>query len=464
MSEFRMPSLGADMTEGVLLEWLVHPGDTVHKGDIVAVVDTAKAAVEVECFDTGVIDRLLVTEGTRVPVGTPLATIQSDSRQSPADRPSPDTGGSPQTAPAAAPPPASGPAGAASRNRKVTEPPAGTTTHAGHLVTSPLVRRLAQQYHLDTDTVPGTGAGGRITRSDIERAAATQRTQIASTAQLPDHPQRLRISPLARRLAKELSVDPMALTGSGPSGAITAEDVRKAAAIVPVMTPSAKPSGRGSAMRATIATAMTRSKQQVPHYYLSHTIDLGVAMGWLHDRNLELPVSRRLVAAVLLIKAAARAAAEVPELNGFWVDGGYRAATEVHVGVAISMRGGGLVAPALHNADSADLGALMANLRDLVTRTRAGRLRGSELADATITVSNLGDQGIESIIGVIYPPQVALVGFGAILERPWAVNGLIGVRPTVVASLSGDHRATDGATGARYLKALERLLQRPEEL
>jgi pyruvate dehydrogenase E2 component (dihydrolipoamide acetyltransferase) len=136
----------------------------------------------------------------------------------------------------------------------------------------------------------------------------------------------------------------------------------------------------------------------------------------------------------------------------------------VHLGVAISLRGGGLIAPALHNAASTDLATLMSDLRDLVIRTRAGRLRASELADATMTVSNLGDQGIESIIGVIYPPQVALVGFGAIVERPWAVNGLLGVRPTVVASLSGDHRATDGATGARYLKTLERLLQTPEEL
>jgi pyruvate dehydrogenase E2 component (dihydrolipoyllysine-residue acetyltransferase) len=475
MSEFRMPSLGADMTEGVLLEWLVHPGDTVHKGDIVAVVDTAKAAVEVECFDSGVVNSLLVTEGTRVPVGTPLATIQT-------------MPGSAQPTPAA-PPTANGPTAngrthAAKRKRGVAKQPAGTATHAGHLVTSPLVRRLAQRYHLDTDTVPGTGAGGRVTRSDIERAAAAQDRAVAPADQTPDQARRLRISPLARKLAAELAVDPNALVGTGPGGAISAGDVRRAAAAAaevapsaepvaapsaePVAAPSAEPvaapNDRAGTMRATIAAAMTRSKQQVPHYYLTHTIDLGAAMDWLHDRNLELPVSGRLVAAVLLVKAAARAAAEVPELNGFWVDGAYRASADVHVGVAISLRGGGLIAPALHNADSADLGTLMSNLRDLVTRTRAGRLRGSELADATITVSNLGDQGIESIIGVIYPPQVALVGFGAILERPWAVNGLLGVRPTVVASLSGDHRATDGVTGARYLKTLERLLQRPEEL
>jgi pyruvate dehydrogenase E2 component (dihydrolipoamide acetyltransferase) len=461
MADFRMPSLGADMTEGVLLEWLVQPGDTVQKGDIVAVVDTAKAAVEVECFEGGVVDRLLVTEGTQVPVGTPLATIRT--------APSAATAG--PTKPglaqeqAAAPGPATAhttEAGRTHADEKEREAasPAARRGAVGHLVTSPLVRHMAQRYHIDTDTVPGTGTGGRITRADIEHTAALKDIQAAPVERIRGPAPRLRISPLARRLADELAVDPTALVGTGSGGAINASDVHRAASRP---APTAEPKDR-NATRATIAALMTRSKHEVPHYYLTHTIDLNAALAWLHDRNLELPVSGRLVPAVLLLKAAARAAAAVPALNGFWVDGSYHASADVHLGVAISLRGGGLIAPALHNAASTDLATLMSDLRDLVIRTRAGRLRASELADATMTVSNLGDQGIESIIGVIYPPQVALVGFGAIVERPWAVNGLLGVRPTVVASLSGDHRATDGATGARYLKTLERLLQTPEEL
>ncbi|HEU5109657.1 MAG TPA: 2-oxo acid dehydrogenase subunit E2 [Micromonosporaceae bacterium] len=209
---------------------------------------------------------------------------------------------------------------------------------------------------------------------------------------------------------------------------------------------------------------MARSAREIPHYHLTETIDLGAALAWLRDRNRRLPVPRRLVPAALLLKAAACAARTVPELNGFWVDGGFRPAPAVHLGVAISLRGGGLVAPAIHDAAELSLPDLMARLKDLVVRTRAGRLRQSELSDPTITVSNLGEQGVESILGIIYPPQVALVGFGRIADRPCAVDGMLGVRPTVIASLAADHRATDGATGARYLNALARLLHRPEEL
>jgi pyruvate dehydrogenase E2 component (dihydrolipoamide acetyltransferase) len=209
---------------------------------------------------------------------------------------------------------------------------------------------------------------------------------------------------------------------------------------------------------------MARSKREVPHYYLTEQIDLGPAMGWLHEQNRLRPVPERILPAAMLLKAAARAAAEVRDLNGFWVGGRYDGRVAVHLGVAISLRGGGLVAPAIHDADTLPVPELMAAMRDLVSRTRAGRLRSGELADATITVSSVGDQGAESILGVIYPPQVALVGFGRIADRPWAVDGLIGIRPIVTASLAADHRATDGAIGSRYLQALARLLERPEEL
>lgn len=265
------------------------------------------------------------------------------------------------------------------------------------------------------------------------------------------------------------------MTGSGPGGAIGVEDIRRAAATAPPAeaarppTETARPptetvAERQDQLRATIAARMARSKREIPHYYLTETVELGAAMAWLRERNRSLPVPQRMVPAALLLKAAALAAAAVPELNGFWRDDRFVPGPGVHLGVAVSLRGGGLVAPAIHHADQRDLPELMAALKDLVTRTRAGRLRGGELSDPTITVSNLGEQGAESILGVIYPPQVALVGFGRITDRPWAVDGLIGVRPTVMVSLSADHRATDGATGARYLRTVANLLHRPEEL
>ncbi len=167
---------------------------------------------------------------------------------------------------------------------------------------------------------------------------------------------------------------------------------------------------------------------------------------------------------MLLLKASALAARQVPEVNGFWLDDRLQCADQVHLGVAVSLRGGGLVAPAIHDADEKDLDTLMRELRDVVQRARSGHLRSSEMSDPTITVTSLGDQGVDEVYGVIYPPQVALVGIGRITHRPVAVNGLIGVRPVVRLTLAGDHRATDGHTGARYLAAIERLLQRPEEL
>jgi pyruvate dehydrogenase E2 component (dihydrolipoamide acetyltransferase) len=217
-------------------------------------------------------------------------------------------------------------------------------------------------------------------------------------------------------------------------------------------------------MRQAIAGLVSRANRDIPHYYLSTTVDMAAAMDWLHEHNRRSPIGERLLPAALLLKAAALAARDVPELNGSWTDDHFTAGEGVHLGVAVSLRGGGLVAPALHHADTLALPQLMTALKDLVTRARTGRLRGSEVSNATITVTNLGDQGVETVFGVIYPPQVALVGFGRVVDRPCAVDRLLGVRPVVTATLSADHRATDGAVGARYLTAVTRLLQNPEQL
>ena len=167
---------------------------------------------------------------------------------------------------------------------------------------------------------------------------------------------------------------------------------------------------------------------------------------------------------VLLVKAVARAAVDVPGLNGFWVDGAFRAGAGVHVGCAIALRDGGLVAPALHDADRKDLDTLMTELLDLVARARAGTLRSSELADPTITVTNLGDLGVDEAFAIIYPPQVAIVGFGRMLPRPWVVDGRVEPRTILTATLSADHRAVDGRRAGQFLAAIDRRLQAPEQL
>jgi pyruvate dehydrogenase E2 component (dihydrolipoamide acetyltransferase) len=387
MGEFRMPSLGADMEAGTLVEWLKRPGDRVKRGDIVAVVETQKGAIEVDIFEEGVIERWLVEPGTTVPVGTPLALI---------------AGAQPAIVAAAAEVPAT-----------VTPTPAPAAPPS---VLPPLE--------------PRTGVGRR------------------------------RVSPAARRLAAERGIVLDGLIGSGPEGAILYADVERAAA-----SRQATPRRLDFAeMRRAIAAAMTRSKREIPHYYLSTTIELTQSLAWLETTNATRPPAQRLLLAALLLKAVARALGQAPEFNGFFTAEGFQPGSGIHLGTAIAIRGGGLIAPAIRDADKLSLEELMAQLRDLVSRARSGALRSSELSDPTITVTNLGERGVETVFGVIYPPQVTLVGFGMPVERPWAAGGQVVARRVMTATLAADHRASDGHRGALFLADIDRRLQSPEKL
>jgi pyruvate dehydrogenase E2 component (dihydrolipoamide acetyltransferase) len=217
-------------------------------------------------------------------------------------------------------------------------------------------------------------------------------------------------------------------------------------------------------MRAAIAAAMSRSKREIPHYYLAHDINLQTAIEWLTATNANRPPERRFVLGLLLVRAAALAARRTPQVNGHFADGRHRPAEAVHAGVAVALRGGGLVAPALHDADRRQLDELMEGMRDLVARARAGRLRSSEFADPTITVSSLGDRGVDAMQGVIFPPQVALVGFGTPVRKPVVRNDAVVPAMVVTATLAADHRVSDGRTGGRFLAELADLLQSPEDL
>ncbi|MDH4052431.1 MAG: 2-oxo acid dehydrogenase subunit E2 [Rubrivivax sp.] len=280
-----------------------------------------------------------------------------------------------------------------------------------------------------------------------------------------------RVSPAARRRAAEAGVDADSLHGTGVDGAVTLADVELAISAATKAAPAAPAparAGRGgfdpAQMRQAIAAAMGRSKREIPHYYLGTTVDFHAAQTWLDGWNASRPPAERLLPAVLLLKATARALAQVPQLNGFYGKDGFRAGSGIHIGWAISLRGGGLVAPALHDADRQDLPALMTSLRDLVRRARTGGLKSSELTDPTITVTSLGDRGADSVLGVIYPPQVAIVGFGRVVERPWVVAGSVVPRPLVTLSLAADHRASDGHLGGRLLAAIDGALQDPAKL
>ena len=399
MVEFRMPSLGADMEAGTLVEWLVKPGDWVKHGDIVAVVETQKGAIEIETFESGQIEQILVNLKSKVPVGTPLALIRTGLEEKPGAvgvaplprAPASPRGGPPLVrAPVAPPSPPSVARGAAARAR-----------------VSPAARRLAQGRGIDLSTVKGGGPAGAIIYADVER-------RLGEPVALPE-----------TRRALWLDLD---------------------------------------AMRTAIAAAMARSKREIPHYYLEHQVDVTACEQWLTQKNATLPPDNRLLIGALAIKAVALAARRFPAFNGFYRDNKFEPSQAVHVGVAIAIRGGGLAAPALHNADQLPLDALMNRMRDLVQRTRAGRIRSSEISDPTITVSSLGERGVEALFGIIYPPQVAIVGFGKIVARPWIVDGAIGPRSVMTITLSGDHRVSDGHAGALFLAEIGKRLHEPSQL
>ena len=501
MGAFTMPSLGADMDAGTVTRWLVAPGDAVHRGDVVAVVDTEKSEIEGEVFEDGVVEELVVPEGVEVPVGTVLATIATIATGSgggAGGTPEPETAAVP-----APPPPAPAPLPPAPGAPGVTASVGTSAGEGADRVHSPVVRRLAADLGVDLGTVAGTGPGGTVTRSDVEAAARLAPSAPSAPAVVPPAPagapvpvapappagpSRARSSPYARRLAAEAGLSMSALVGSGPGGAVTAGDVTAAlasggtAAQAPASPgqPAAPPAGpaapaapstepppredRAARLRRAIGNLMSRSKQEIPHYYLATTVDLSSARTWLDEANASRPVTDRLVMGALLLAAAARAVAAVPEVNGTYQDGVFTPSPSVHLGVAISLRSGGVLAPAIHDADAKSVDELMAALADLVKRARNGVLRGTELADATLTVTNLGDLGVDEVQGVIFPPQVALVGYGRVSERPMVAGGQVVARTAVTVTLAADHRVSDGHRGGRYLAEIDRLLQRPEDL
>jgi pyruvate dehydrogenase E2 component (dihydrolipoamide acetyltransferase) len=276
--------------------------------------------------------------------------------------------------------------------------------------------------------------------------------------------ERVRASPAARQRAAELGIDLDTLTGSGPDSAIVLADVDAGASVLGQETGRASRGLDMAEMRKAIAAAMARSKREIPHYYLSHQINLARASDFLTQSNADRPPAERLLMAALLMAASARALARHRGFNGSYVDGVFQPSDTVHLGAAVAIRGGGLIAPAIHDAQDKDAKAIMASLRDLVARARGGRLRGSELRDPTVTVSALGERGVDALIGVIHPPQVALIGFGTPRPLPVADGYKVAVRPCVHASLAADHRVTDGHLGARLLADIAELLQIPETL
>jgi len=399
MGLFRMPSLGADMEAGTLVEWLKKAGDKVASGDIVAVVETQKGAIEIETFEAGVIERLMTEVGQTVPVGTPLAMIRAEGEKALAE---------PQLPPAKTMPAPAIPSAPMPSHPAVIAPP------AGGVKASPAARKFAAEHGLDLSGIEGTGPEGAVVFVDVEAA-----------------------------LQRGVSAGPTA-------GAVVAAEPRK-------------PSGL-EGMRAAIAAAMARSKREIPHYYLGHAADITASLEWLAAHNADRAPVERLLFGALLLKAVARALGQFPEFNGFCRDGRFEPTKSIHVGMAVALRGGGLVAPAIHDADRLPLDRLMGQMRDLANRVRAGRFRSSEMADPTVTLTSLGERGADWVMPVIYPPQVAILGAGSPATEPWVVEGKVVPRQICHLTLAADHRVSDGHRGALLLRAIADLLRAPEQL
>jgi len=396
MSLFRMPSLGSDMESATLIEWLAAPGDQIRRGDLIAVVETDKGAIEIEVFEDGVLERYLVALDSEVAVGEPLAEIRT---------------------------------GSATLD-KIPQPVGATESSS---------------KEKDVGAAPV-----------ISEPAASPVPPLSQDAQ--------RVSPAARQLAAELGLDTRTLQGSGPAGAVVYADVQ-AAAGQPASMQEAAIEDPAAKMRRAIAAAMARAKREIPHYYLSTTVDVEAAIQWLAQANEQKPPAERILAPALFIKATALALSKYGEFNGAFADDTYTASPRINVGVAIAIRGGGLVAPAIHDTDQLSLDQVMAGLRDLTQRVRAGRYRASEFRDPTVTITSLGDRGVESVFGIIHPPQVACIGFGKVVERPWSMpDRSIASRHTVSISLSADHRVSDGRRGALLLNTIAELLNNPQQL
>lgn len=400
-----MPSLATDMEEATLTEWLVAVGDEVAPGDIIAVIETDKGAIDMEVFHHGIISQLCIEPVVTVPVGTVMARTTAIGKD--------------------------------------VEP-----TQAG-LGAKPAAVELAQVSTVTERAGDVVVAGRNATPAD--RVLAT---------------------PLARQLAKQAGINLFSVSGTGPEGAVLAKDLPETQPLSPLL-PATEITGLAdtpkkrfdtAAMRRAIASAMEKSKREIPHYYLSLDIDITSASMFVAATNAAREPEQRLLLLAVLLRAVAKVLARFPQLNGYYQDGLFTEKSAINIGNAISLRAGGLVVPAILSVERLTLDQTMNALRDVTDRSRNGHLRSSELLEATITVTNIGDRGADAIFGIIYPPQVAIIGVGKPHTKVKLLDGQAVAQPTLTLSLSADHRVSDGIVGAKFLNAVDQAMQKPQEL
>ncbi len=493
--EIKMPQLGESVFEGTIGKWLKQPGQTVEKYEPLLEVITDKVDTEITAVESGTLLEILVPEGETVKVGTVLALVGAAGE-----------GTGAVAAPAAAP---TAPAGVAVPAAPA--PPAGPAPGAAAGVTarvSPVAARVAAEHGVDAARVPGTGRGGQVTREDVERYVAAQAAgAAAATPAAPSAPAATPalpatdgrrdigfISPRVARLAAEHGVDLRQVPGTGRDGRITARDVERfamaraaapaAAAAIPTVAapapaPAAAPvpavptSAAGPAfgelvaltpMRKAIADHMVHSKHTAPHVTTVHEVDMGAVMQ-AYDalKGGHAAAGVRLTLTAIMLEALAATIRAFPLVNSSWTDGGIQIHTDVNIGMAVALPGGGLIVPVIKNADEKNLIGMAKAVNDLSGRARAKGLKPDDVQGGTFTVTNYGTLG--SLFGtpVINQPQTAILGTGAIKKRVVVVEGpggdSIAIRPMMYLALTFDHRVLDGGTADPFMQALVRRLE-----
>ncbi len=441
MPDVLMPRLSDTMEEGTLSQWLKHEGDQVRKGDVLAVIETDKAAMDMEAYDEGVLTRILVQEGTSVPIGSVIAVIGGESSAVPPPAPAPD-----RAEQAVAPGPA-------------LTPSAGPSP-AGLLPASPLARKLARDHGIDLATVPGTGPGGRIVRADIEQAAA-------ASSGLP--------WPRLEAASAEPARPAPAGAPAAPSAALSPSPGRAEAAPPPAdlrgtLRPAAVSAPVADAEEITLTTVrrltaqrLAESAREAPHFYLTVVTRADNLLAFRAEANSRRGADVKITVTDLLIRACATALAAHSEVNASWDDTRILRHRHINIGIAVSIDDG-LIVPVVRDADRLTLTEIARVARDLTTRARARKLTPDELAGGTFTISNLGMYGIRQVTAVINPPQAASLAVGEAVRQPVVCDDRVTIGTTMTLTLSIDHRAVDGATAAIFLTRLKSLIEQPLDI
>jgi pyruvate dehydrogenase E2 component (dihydrolipoamide acetyltransferase) len=437
ISEVVMPQMGADMEEGTIVRWLKNEGDEVDRGEIIAEIETDKADVEIEAFESGVFRKVLVPEGETVSVGTVIAVVASQdediSKYEGASAPA-----KPVEAKAKAKPKEeAAPAEEAAEEEK----PAKVMAEA-----KPRAKEAAPE-------------------------AAEEERPAAATKPAPSTDGRVRASPVARKLAEEKGIDLTRVAGTGPDGRIVKRDIEAAVeqgeaapAGAPVRAAEGVETVPMSRMRQTIARRMGQSKREAPHYYITTDIDMTEAEKLRHQLNDAFHRELHVSVNDLIVKASAMALERHPMFNTWFVDGEIRRHQAINVCIAIALDDG-LIAPAILDCGNKSLAQIAQDSRSLAERAKSGALKPDEYSGGTFTVSNLGMFEVETLVAIIQPPQTAILGVGAVRAAPVVHDdGEVAVAQLMKTALSADHRVTDGAQGAQFLNEIRRLLENPAAL